>query len=89
MHERLNAYYTPEIRKRIGDTWASIIGCQDGSGNDSGAQAYPPEGVKHEDTKTIEIISKHIKDKNAKILDVGAGDGAEVRLIIDAGQKVK
>lgn len=78
-HEILDKYYTKELRKRIGNTWASIMRCQDGDNWD--AVTPIEEGKVH---KYIPILEKYI-DKSAKILEIGAGDGSETRMLIDSG----
>jgi SAM-dependent methyltransferase len=73
-------YYTPDLIKRIGSTWASIMRCQDGDDYDQVTPCI--EGDIH---KYITYLEKYLPDRSLKILEIGAGDGSETRLLMDAG----
>ncbi len=79
-HEILDVYYTEELRKRIGDSWASIMRCQDG--DDWDEINTLPDMKTH---KYIQYLEKYLPNKELKILEIGAGDGGETRLLMDAG----
>lgn len=83
-HDTLEAYYTEALRKRIGDTWASIMRCQDGDDFDEAGSDESRKNPKH---PYLAVLAKHITDKNARILEVGAGDGSETRMFMDNGYK--
>lgn len=82
-HDILEAYYTDELKMRIGNTWASMMRCQDGDDYDCTATEYNIPS----DHPYLRTMDKYIKDKNAKILEIGAGDGSETRMLMDYGYK--
>ena len=83
-HEVLDAYYNDELKMRIGQTWASVMRCQDGDDYD---ECGPPESRNPKDHPYIHILDEYLPDKSIKILEVGAGDGSETRMFIDHGYK--
>ena len=80
-HEVMESYYTDELKMRIGNTWASIMRCQDGDRWDACSSPN------HRSHPYVEIMDKFFPDKNIRILEVGAGDGSETRLLTDHGYK--
>jgi len=81
-HGNMNRYYTDALRKRIGNTWASYMRSQDGDNWDELSPVQPQH--KH---KYVEHLETYLPDKNIRILELGAGDGSETRLLMDAGWK--
>ena len=80
-HDILEAYYTPALKMRIGATWASMMRCQDGDDYD----CTTVEDRMHDEHPYLRTMDKYIKDKDAKILEIGAGDGSETRMLMDYG----
>jgi len=78
-HEVMDAYYNDRLKKRIGDTWASAMRCQDG---DDWDQCSSPDHVYH---PYLKILDENLPHKNLKMLEVGAGDGSETRMFLDHG----
>lgn len=85
-HERLANMYTDKLKKRIGDTWAQMMNCQDGDNYDT---TSTPQYLKIDpkDHAYIKLMEKYLPRKSIKILEIGAGDGAETRMFMDYGYK--
>jgi SAM-dependent methyltransferase len=59
-----------------------MMRCQDGDNYDTSGLPKDPKAHPY-----IAYMDKFLPDKNIKILDIGAGDGAEVRMFMDYGYK--
>ena len=85
-HERIDSMYDDKLRKRIGDTWAQFMKCQDGDNYDT---ASTPESmnIDPKDHGYIKLMEKYLPNKDLRILEIGAGDGSETRTFINWGYK--
>lgn len=81
-HDVLENYYDDDLKMRIGETWASIMRCQDGDDYDECGDDNSRSNPNH---PYLEILNKYLPDKSIKILEIGAGDGGETRMFIDDG----
>ena len=84
MTEFMDKTFSEALRKRIGNTWASLMACQEGSETVSdGSPASSPEDSP-KNARVLSLKGYGVKETH-KILELGSGGGGLVKTLQQAG----